>query len=230
MVDLREPHITQTRVMPPHRYANAIRSAFDDALAGRGKLTEDVFGVLGFSGRKIRLFINNLIHNIEQAAYVEIGVYGGASFISALFGNEVRALGIDDWSWPGSQRNLFFQKLSELSGAGNTISLLDMDFRSVDFAGLGPFNVLFYDGSHDEKDQYDGVKLPQPALATEHVLIVDDWNWEHVRRGTLEALHDIGATIEASIEVRTTLDNTLPDYAGAFSDWHNGLFLAAVRK
>jgi hypothetical protein len=214
----------------PNRYAALARQAFDAAMANEGKLPEDVFSVVGFSGRKIRLFFNNLVSAINDARYMEIGVYCGASFISALFQNKIKAVGIDNWSWEGSKRALFYQKLADLCSDGNTISLLDMDFHEVNFAGFSNYNVLFYDGSHEEKDQYDGVMLPQPALADEYVLIVDDWNWEHVRRATFRALTDVGATIDMSIELRTTMDNALAWWAGSKSDWHNGLFIAAVRK
>lgn len=89
---------------------------------------------------------------------------------------------------------------------------------------------MFYDGSHSERDQYDGIILPQPSLTEEYVLIVDDWNWDLVRRGTLNALRDTKSTIVTSIEIRTTFDNSLTQYPGAKSDWHNGLYIAGIRK
>jgi len=207
-----------------------IRTAFDDAMAAQGKLTQDVGLVHGFSGQKIRLFFNNLIALMDDPRYMEIGVYCGASFISAIFQNKVTALGIDNWSWEGSRRGYFFQQLGALCSDGNSISILDTDFRQVNFSAFANYNVLFYDGSHEEKDQYDGIVLPQPSLADNYILIVDDWNWEHVRRKTFDALRDCGATVENSIEMRTTLDNTIAEWAGMGSSWHNGLFIGAVRK
>ena len=69
--------------------------------------------------------------------------------------------------------------------------MLTADFRAVDFNGLGRFNVYLFDGPHERDDQYDGVKLAQPALDEEFVLIVDDWNWPAVRAGTLDAVRDL---------------------------------------
>jgi hypothetical protein len=87
-----------------------------------------------------------------------------------------------------------------------------------------------FDGPHNERDQYDGIMLAQPALDRSHILIVDDWNWEQVRDGTLRALVDTNCAIESWIEVRTTFDNSHPKVAFRGSDWHNGYFIAAIEK
>lgn len=55
-----EPQVTQIKRSERHLYTDAIDRAFIAAMTNSGKLTEEVFNVQGFSGRKIRLFINNL--------------------------------------------------------------------------------------------------------------------------------------------------------------------------
>jgi hypothetical protein len=87
-----------------------------------------------------------------------------------------------------------------------------------------------FDGPHAKVDQYDGIVAAQPALEKSYVLIVDDWNWQQVRDGTLEALVKTNSRIKSWIEVRTTFDNTHARVARKESDWHNGYFIASCKK
>ena len=108
--------------------------------------------------------------------------------------------------------------------------VIERDFRAVDYNDNGLFNLYLFDGPHSEKDQYDGIAIAQPALASPFILIVDDWNWSQVRLGTFQALLDVGCQVEASIEIRTTWNNKHPALAGRESDWHNGYFIGVVNK
>jgi hypothetical protein len=107
---------------------------------------------------------------------------------------------------------------------------MECDFRSVDYGSIGKFNIYLFDGPHGEADQYDGIVIAQPALTETFFLIVDDWNWRTVRVGTLRALAASRCQLECSIEVRTSLDGSTPSLYGKQSDWHNGYFIAVVRK
>jgi hypothetical protein len=111
-----------------------------------------------------------------------------------------------------------------------TVSVLEQDFRTVEYDHIGKFNLFFYDGPHEAKDQYDGVLMALLALDDHAVLMVDDWNWRHVREATMNALRDGGFHIDFAIEIRTTLDNSVPTFAFGQSEWHNGLFAAAISK
>jgi hypothetical protein len=75
-------------------------------------------------------------------------------------------------------------------------------------------NIFLFDGPHEEKDQYDGVTVARLALDKSFILIVDDWNWRKVRLGTFRAIRDSHYLILASVEIRTTLDNS-----HARADW-----------
>jgi hypothetical protein len=208
----------------------AIRDAFQDAMAMRGRLRDKVFQVHGFSGKKFRTLMNNLMSEVPDPRYLEIGLFHGASFCSALFRNKMHAVGIDNWSEYGGKREVFDDNLRKCAPPEAVIDIIETDFRQVDYRSIGKFNVLFYDGSHAEKDQYDGVFLPQPAMDDSYILIVDDWNWPWVRQGTFDALRDAKARVSYSVEVRTSFNGELPVVHGAQSEWHNGTILAVVSK
>jgi hypothetical protein len=222
--------ITATSSKQIDALGKAARDAFQDAMAMRGKLRDESFRVQGFSGRKFRLFLNNLMTQVPDPRYLEIGLYHGASFCSALFGNKVRATGIDNWTEYQGKRELFTQNLDKFRADETDVEIIEKDYRQVEYDKIGKFNILFYDGSHAEKDQYDGVLLPQLAMDNVSILIVDDWNWDRVRKGTFDALRDARLHIDYSIEVRTTFNGEMPLVAGAGSEWHNGCVVAVLSK
>ena len=214
-----------------HPLIQPMRAAFEDAMAMRGRLREDAFRIEGFSGRKFRLFMNNLIHEVPAARYLEIGLYHGASFCPALFKNDVIALGIDNWTEFGGNRTVFDRNLAVYKFEHTDVTIVEQDFRQVDYTRFGAFNIMFYDGSHAERDQYDGVYLTRLAMDEKYILIVDDWNWAHVRNGTYQALRDANIRIDYQIELRTSFGGEeLPVVHGRKSEWHNGCFIAAVSK
>ncbi len=183
------PPYAQVTVTAPRRIdalSGAIRNAFQDAMAQRGVLGHAAFAVHGFSGKKFRLLMNNLMSEIVKPRYLEIGLFHGASFCSALDLNEIRAVGIDNWTEYNGQRSLFDDNLARFLTASTDVDIIEMDFRKVDYTAIGKFNILFYDGSHAEQDQYDGVFYPSVAMDDEFILIVDDWNWDCVRTGTFK--------------------------------------------
>ena len=224
----------QTTAMAASRdnpFVPAINAAFEDAMAMRGRLREDAFQIEGFSGRKFRTFLNGLIQEVPNPRYLEIGLYHGASFCPAIYRNQVKAVGIDNWTEFHGTPDTFHRNLAAFKPDGADITILESDFRKVDYSVLGPFNILFYDGSHTEQDQYDGVTYPCAAMDDRFILIIDDWNWPHVRSSTYNALRDAGITVDFHIEVKTTFNNEiLPLVYGATSEWHNGCVIAAVSK
>jgi hypothetical protein len=210
--------------------AAKVKTALLRAIAGDSALPEGVLAMLGMSGRKYRMFINNLIGSLDGARYLEVGVLTGSTLCSAIHGNKVRALAMDNWSQFTGPVAQFFSNLSQFKTPEAQLSFMETDFRAVDYTSIGRFNVYLFDGPHELEDQLDGLVGAQPALDQHHVLIIDDWNWPQVRKGTTEAVKQAGLTIDHLIEIRTTLDNTHAPVHGPGSDWHNGYFIAAVTK
>ena len=211
-------------------FVQTVKTAFGEAMACIGKLPESVLAIEGMSGKKYRYFINNLIQNIKDPRYVEVGSWGGSTFCSAIYKNKLSAAAIDNWSQAGGPIGTFFKNVSAYCSRDTKISVLSKDFREVNFALLGKFNVYLFDGPHAYKDQYDGLSLALPCLDDVFVFIVDDWNWFGVRSGTMKAIEDLQLSVLFSAEIRTTLDNSHPQVCFQDSDWHNGYFIGVVRK
>jgi hypothetical protein len=210
--------------------ADAVKTAFRDAVAGEGKLSDLILGMEGMSGRKYRYFINNLIAKLQNPRYLEIGSCAGSTLCSAIYKNAVFAVAVDNWSQFGGPMAEFFANLARSCSLETKVSVINSDFRQVDFNALGRFNVYLFDGPHSYADHYDGLAMAFESMENEFVYIVDDWNWEEVRGGTLTAISDLCLTVVSSTEVRTSLDNSYPRTACRHSDWHNGYFISILRK
>jgi hypothetical protein len=210
--------------------AGRIWGGFRTSIALDNELSNHIMNLQGMSGRKYRRFINRLVNATPDAAYLEIGSWTGSTACAAMAGNSVRVICIDNWSQFDGPKAEFEKNVASVVSNQTDFRFIESDFRSVDYCDLGTFNIYLFDGPHEYQDQYDGVVIAQPALAEVYVLIVDDWNWPSVRRGTQDALKALGTEVLYSIEIRTTQTDCRPMQCSQKTDWHNGYFLAACKK
>lgn len=120
----------------------------------------------------------------EGEAYVEVGVFHGASLVAAMLGNEARRfVGIDSFDFrdatlDGVERNLaaFGLPRPELL-VGDVFELVPAGALADVRAG-----VWYYDALHTYEAQLAGLRIAEPSLAPGALLIVDDTDWEQVER------------------------------------------------
>jgi hypothetical protein len=210
--------------------AEILSNALLNALAMDHKLPNWIRYMDGMSGKKYRYFINNLVATVPDARYLEIGSHSGSTACSALFGNKVKATCIDNWSEFGGPKQWFMHNINNVLTPDIDFKFIESDFRKVDYSSIGKYNIYMFDGPHFEKDQYDGIELVQDALDDQYVLIVDDYNWSHIQKGTQDALNHVGHKVLASIVVTTWIGDGHPIVSHQFSDWHDGYFIALMSK
>jgi predicted O-methyltransferase YrrM len=117
-------------------------------------------------------------------AYVEVGVFHGASLIAAMTGNDgKRFVGIDrfgfrDASLEGVESNLgrFGLPRPELL-VGDAFELVREGALEGTRIGL-----WYYDAAHDYDSQVEGLRIAEPHLAPGALVIVDDTDWADVER------------------------------------------------
>ena len=117
-------------------------------------------------------------------AYVEVGVYHGASLIAALLGNEdARVIGIDSFGFRDGSLEKVEQNL-ERFGVSRPEILVGDAFELVPSGALDgtPVGVWYYDAAHDYDSQVEGLRIAEPLLAPGALMIVDDTDWEQVAR------------------------------------------------
>ena len=224
-------------------YSKILRIAFFQSLAINTKIPDWIKFMSGMSGKKYRYFINNFISLIADPRYLEIGCWAGSTACSALYGNEVKVLCIDNWSEFVDPKTInpslnvknpkkeFEINTKKVISEKIDFKFIESDFRKINYNEVGKFNIYVFDGPHEIKDQYDGIAIVQPSLDDIFILIIDDWNTPHIRQGTLEAINDLNIKIISKIEIMTTQDNTMPKFFQCqFSDWHNGYLIAVCQK
>lgn len=117
-------------------------------------------------------------------AYVEVGVFHGASLIGAMVGNEdKRFVGIDTFDFrDGSVESV--EKNLERFGLERPELLVGDVFELVEAGALDRtrIGVWYYDALHTYEAQLAGLRVAEPFLAPGALVIVDDSDWEQVSR------------------------------------------------
>ena len=224
-------------------YSKILKTAFFQSWAINTKIPDWIRFMPGMSGKKYRYLINNLISSITDARYLEIGCWAGSTACSALYGNQVKALCIDNWSEFTDPKTInpslnvknpkkeFEINIKKVISEKIDFKFIESDFRKINYNEVGKFNIYVFDGPHEIKDQYDGIAIAQPSLDDIFILIIDDWNLEEVRKGTFNAFGDLGISVISKIDIKTTQNNAMPKLLHShYSEWHNGYFIAVCEK
>ncbi len=164
---------------------------FDDVIAGTPNLAEE--NVLALLNLAVSLLA-------PGESYVEVGTYYGASLIGAMRGAAgPDFVAIDRFSFgptetkgrtlPAASREGLEENLRRFGAEAATIIEGDA-FEVIEGGQLGDrrAGVYYYDGPHDYESQVRGLKAVEPWLADEALLVVDDHDWEQVKRATRDYL------------------------------------------
>lgn len=170
----------------------------DPAVSAARDLCPEVEGMLSL--RKQQLLNLGFRLLAPGEAYLEIGTYHGKSLLSAMLHNPERPVyAVDNFSEFATEAsgNSLDKTLSNLAhyGLRDKVVFYDADFRAVCTPEhlKHPVGMYFYDGAHDEASQYDGIRLVEPFLADNALVLIDDWrlagdSGSHAKAGTLRAI------------------------------------------
>jgi hypothetical protein len=223
--------VTATQEVDP--LVRAVRDAFQNAMVLRGTLDDEAFAVPGSAGRKLRLLLNNLVTELADPRFLEVGLRDASRLCPAIFLNQLRAVAIGEWAETAEARAAFVDCVTQFASELSQVEIVAGDFRAVDHGAIGPFNILYHDGVDEEEteeDQRTAMLLPMAAMDGRYVLIVGNWNAELVRGGTFGALRDAAAFIDYSVEIRTSFEGKPPAVRGSRSEWHNGVLIAVIAR
>jgi predicted O-methyltransferase YrrM len=110
-------------------------------------------------------------------SYVEVGSFRGASLVSAMLGNDGDFVAIDNFAMRDASREAVEANLRRFGCDGATILEADAFEARLDGLRIG---VFYWDALHGR--EAEGLRLVEPNLAERALLIVDDSDWERVRR------------------------------------------------
>ena len=183
----------------------------------KSKLTAEIMELDGMCQGRVRHLLNNVV-NMPGARYLEIGIFKGATFVSALYNNNYdTAIAIDNWSEVGDFSEEFKKKCDTYIGK---YKLFNADCFNVKLED--EINIYFYDGNHLKESQARALSHFYDSLANEIIYIVDDYNWAQVRIGTQQAIKDWTVLYEAC------LGGASNHWSG--KDWGAGIYIAVLRK
>jgi predicted O-methyltransferase YrrM len=207
-----------------------LKEAYEFALTDESTINPYLKTMEGMSGFRYRYLINKLVEITPDPRYLEIGSWSGSTACSVINNNKCKALCIDNWSHFGGPKDAFMHNTEFFGNDDVDFYYIESNYEDVDYSQIGKYNIYLFDGPHEEHHQNAGVTMTQDALDDTYTLIVDDWNWVGVRDGTLNGLKELGQTIVASITIRTTQNEIHPSLSGFESEWHNGYFIAVIKK
>jgi hypothetical protein len=202
------------------KYEEVINKAFVNADNNVSNITNDIINIDGMSGTKTRHFYNNLL-NFEDARYLEIGTWKGSSVCSAMYKNNAKVVCIDNWSEFNGPKQVFLDNFNKYKG-NNDAQFIESDSFKVDVSLLPKFNVYLYDGDHSDICHYNALVHFYNCLDDTFIFIVDDWNWENVRKQTYKSIDYLKLTILFQKEIILPSVNK--------ETWWNGIFVAILQK
>ena len=174
-----------------------IHQLLHNALAGKQLEAECQASTEGYTGTGILWLISELTRALcisDNSSYLEIGVFRGKTLATVAMNNlDVECWGIDNFSqFDKSGRNKqHVLRLIESNKLQNC-SLIDQDFEEFPLSPPHEFQkdvgVFFIDGPHDYRSQYLQLDFYKQFLAKNAVIVVDDSNYEHVRRANRDWL------------------------------------------
>jgi len=190
----------------------------------KNNLPPSVLGLEGMSGPKYRQFANHLIRNVRDVRYLEIGIWHGSTSISAFYNNRENILKhwlIDNWCEFGGPKDSFLNNFQSILGyVPNAIEKDCFDIKPSDYE-INDVNIYFYDGWHTEESQRKAVEHYASCLTNPAILMVDDYDWAHVKNGTQQGLESTGLKVEYKKEIVGNGNST---------GWHNGCVIMVVSK
>jgi hypothetical protein len=169
-------------------FLDALHGAFDDFphdAAPRdplyARILDDVGGLAKPNNLALIAAATSALPTGES--YVEAGSFKGASLIAASHGKQGDFVGIDDFSMGDHGRASLDANLAAYGCTHAQVVEGDLFevLRSGALAGRR-VGVYYYDAAHGYQEHLDGLRLVEPYLADEALLIVDDTDWEQVER------------------------------------------------
>lgn len=207
-----------------------LKQILDESLSGSyptSKLTDEAMGVGGFISPNTRHLLNKI--GSISTHYLECGSHIGSSLVSVVYGNEniKSAIAVDNFSLfsEGQDVGAEFYSNCEKHIPGR-YKMLEKDYFSITKEDLVvPPDFYYFDGAHDYESQYKAMTYFAPLLADECIVMVDDFSWFDVNRGTMQGVLDAGMKIQYLMTLNSGVESDCTSRG-----WWNGYVVMYVKK
>jgi len=228
------------------KYTEAfIDAALELSDSGISKISERERELFGLSSTRLRTLLNNLCSK-PNTSYLELGVYKGATLVSALYGNpNVKAIGVDNykyderepkkWAPEGTiweniksqlHDNLKRYSDPDLSVNVNNITILEKDFADVDWSTQPKSDICFFDINPASTKEYDVFfNEVLKSLKPESLIIFSNYSNDKNAK-------ELDAAIAAHAD-KVTVNWKRHRISGGLSDstqYYSGILILGVKK
>lgn len=216
-----------------HKYVYHVLDSLDKSGRYESKFDAKSYDIEGLTSDRVRHFLNNLC-SIEEAKYLEVGSYAGSTFFAATMNNDIPSFAVDNyicnvsparldvkWNGYSAPKKKFLNNRKKYKSG----KLIDKHIQDVNLFDLKntKVNVVFYDGSHEYKDQQKALETVLPLVEDTFILVIDDANFKDVVESAKQFISDNKLTSLYENQLLTT------KYEDSTS-WWNGLFVAVLKK
>jgi hypothetical protein len=229
---------------------NKYTEAFIDAALelsdnGMSKISEREREIFGLSSVRQRNLINNLCSK-PDTNYLELGVYKGATIISALFGNpNAKAIGVDNFKYderePKKQapNNTIWENVKshlhenikrytdpDMSVHVDNITIIEDSFQNIDWSKQPKSDVCFFDINPATSDDYDAFFTEViKSLKTESLIMFSNYSNEQNAKDLDAALQRHSDKINISWK-RHRISSGLSDS----TQYYSGILMLGIKR
>jgi hypothetical protein len=229
-----------------NKYTEAfIDAALELADNGASKISDRERELFGLSSVRLRNLLNNLCSK-PDTNYLELGVYKGATLISALFGNiQTKAIGVENyryderepkkWAPNGTiweniksqlKDNISRYKDLDLSVNINNITLLEDSFENIDWSKQPKSDVCFFDINPATSKDYDVFFTEVlKSLKTESLIVFSNYSNDKSATDLEEALNKHSDKFTISWK-RKRISSGLSDS----TQYYSGILVLGIKK
>lgn len=210
---------------------NHVDSSVNNSNNNISKLTPEILSMDGMSGNKTRHLYNNIC-SLKDCNYLEVGTWKGSSFVSAIYGNQLNPIVIDNWTEFNGPKDDFLSNVDRFC-PNTKYNLIEKDCFQVtenDIKSIyDSIDIYLYDGAHDYDSQKKAITYYKNLFSKYVIIIVDDFRsdtpgWSNVKKGTYDGIQESGLIIRHSVEIISQ-----QELSGRSEYWNGfGLFVCEV--
>jgi len=171
---------------PLVRFGTLIESFNTTLPRGERNVKADIYRLSGIP-RMSTFAIGAIIHEAvaqmpDEDVFLNVGVWHGFTLLSGMIGNKTnRCIGVDNFSQFGGPKAEFIHRFKKFNSGLHRFYEMDFEYylRNVHSGKIG---FYIYDANHERSEQIRGLKLAEPFLARNCIVLIDDANSPDVKR------------------------------------------------
>lgn len=229
-----------------NKYTEAfIDAALELSDAGVSKISERERELFGLSSTRLRSLLNNLCSK-PDTNYLELGVYKGATLISAMFGNPgAKAVGVDNFKYDEREpkkwapndgmwenvrshltENLKRYTDPDMSVNVANVTLIEDSFENIDWQKQPKSDICYFDINPATEKEYDAFFTSViKSLKTESLIMFSNYSNEKNAK-------DLDKALERHAD-KITINWKRHRISGGLSDstqYYSGILILGVKR